>query len=87
MEYTNEVKYDVVPVDGYILQGPVSDRQGFGMGMKADERDKSISVAQEMIAAGNERGIMPKDSMPKGQDFLSLFPISAYRWNSLMSFG
>lgn len=83
MEYTDYAKHRSEPVDGFILQGPVSDREAFGALMPRGEMDESLRIAGAMIAAGNADAIMPRDKVPASFDT----PITAYRWRSLLSAG
>ncbi|CRK15560.1 hypothetical protein BN1723_010711 [Verticillium longisporum] len=83
IEYTNHVKYDTPPVDGYILQSPVSDRETAGMSMPADYLEATIATAKQMIAEGKQEDAMPRHSIPPV--FSSL--VTAYRWNSLAAKG
>ncbi|KAF3346935.1 hypothetical protein VD0004_g774 [Verticillium dahliae] len=83
IEYTNHAKYDTPPVEGYILQSPVSDRETAGMSMPADYLEATIATAKQMIAEGKQEDAMPRDSIPPV--FSSL--VTAYRWNSLAAKG
>jgi hypothetical protein len=83
MEYADYVKHDNAPVDGFILQGPVSDREAFGPLITAEELGNAIKYAESMIAEGKGQDCMPQDKLP------TVFnpPVSAYRWISLVSKG
>ncbi len=83
MEYTNYAKNQTKPVDGFILQAPVSDREAFGGLVSKEQIDESLAVAAEMIRSGQEDAIMPRDKLPP--EFAE--PITAYRWNSLIAPG
>ncbi|GJC81698.1 UPF0613 protein PB24D3.06c [Colletotrichum liriopes] len=79
LEYTDHERYGSVPVDGYILLSPVSDRQAAGLIMSQDDYEMSIKHAQGMILQGNENEAMPTSLIP----FVFSSPVTAYRWNSL----
>lgn len=81
MEYTRYSKYNNEPVDGFILQGPISDREALTMAMP--DPQPSLDVAAKMIADGKADEIMPKEQMPSFLDS----PISAYRFQSLAKKG
>lgn len=79
MEYATE-KDD--PVDGFILQGPVSDREGVADLVDAPTLKESIDHAADLIAQG--RG----DEMLRPEQVAHMYdPITAYRWHSLVSKG
>ncbi|KAL6901052.1 DUF1749 domain-containing protein [Trichoderma evansii] len=61
-EYTNYAKHDSSPVDGFILQAPISDREAFKL--EFPDTDKSVQVAEQMIAAGKADHIAPKEVIP-----------------------
>jgi hypothetical protein len=84
MEYSNYSKYGNEPVDGFILQAPVSDREGFAMFMAEDQVEESLEVARALIDAGKAQTIMPADKIPV---IFRKTPFSAYRWHSLISVG
>lgn len=78
-------------VDGFILQGPVSDREAIlavfeeeSPGKGQARLDLSVNVAKKMINEGTAHDCMPREWLPK--EFWAS-PISAYRWSSLASFG
>ncbi|KAL0943606.1 uncharacterized protein CTRU02_201493 [Colletotrichum truncatum] len=79
LEYTNRDRYKSVPVDGYVLLNPVSDRQAAGLLMSQDDYEKSIKHAQGMISESKQNEAMPMSLIP----FIFTSPITAYRWNSL----
>ncbi|KAI5459859.1 hypothetical protein BGZ63DRAFT_415318 [Mariannaea sp. PMI_226] len=81
MEYTNYEKHGNEPVDGFILQGCVSDRETLDLIMSDPE--PSLALAAKMIAEGKADHMMPKDMLP---DVLGA-PISAYRFQSLAAKG
>ncbi|KAJ4392357.1 hypothetical protein N0V85_007121 [Neurospora sp. IMI 360204] len=78
-------------VDGFILQGPVSDREAIlavfeeeSPGKGQARMELSVKVAKKMISEGTAHGCMPREWLPK--EFWAS-PVSAYRWSSLASFG
>ncbi|KAK3504674.1 hypothetical protein B0T13DRAFT_12949 [Neurospora crassa] len=78
-------------VDGFILQGPVSDREAIlavfeeeSPGKGQARMDLSVQVAKKMISEGTAQDCMPREWLPK--EFWAS-PVSAYRWFSLASFG
>lgn len=84
MEYTDRIKYpDNPPVDGYVLQSPVSDRETAAMFMPAEVLEQTLSAANELIAAGKGQDAVPKSMMPE----VFAGPVTAYRWWSLVSAG
>ena len=68
-------------VDGGILQGCVSDREGMAMYMGPDVLDRSVKLAQQYVRAGKGKDILP-DSATMG--FMPV-PVSATRFLSLAS--
>lgn len=81
MEYANYAKHNSNPVDGFILQAPISDREAFKL--EFPDTDKSVQVAEQMIAAGKADHIAPREVIPP-----SLGPaVSAYRLRSLLAKG
>lgn len=80
LEYTNYEKHKNAPVDGFILQAPVSDRESLAFHMGQD-LDKAITVANEMIKSGRQ-----DDCMPRAISFFQS-PITAYRFHSLAAVG
>lgn len=87
MEYAKYDEHGSEPVDGFILQAPVSDREAFGTMLAPEALEKSITMAKELIAAGKEDAVMPKEQL--SSTFTEYFPtpITAYRYNSLMAPG
>lgn len=81
MEYTNYSKHNNEPVDGFILQGPVSDRDALHLVMSNPQ--PSIDLANKMVAEGRENDVMPGDMVPA----VLFAPISAYRFLSLATKG
>lgn len=62
MEYTQYAKHTSRPVDGFILQGPVSDRESLDVCLP--DHQKYLAYADEMIANGQGDHCMPKDKVP-----------------------
>ncbi|KXX74294.1 hypothetical protein MMYC01_208559 [Madurella mycetomatis] len=83
LEYTDREKYQTPPVDGYILQSPVSDREAALLFMSPDILSRSLEVAKEMIESGRNGDPMPRDLLPP----IFTTPITAYRWHSLAAEG
>ncbi|KAF7558691.1 hypothetical protein G7046_g5462 [Stylonectria norvegica] len=81
MEYTDYTKHSNEFVDGFIMQGPISDRESIHHFFP--DYQKSLDVAAKMVAAGREKDCMPNDSVVKELGA----PISAYRFLSLASKG
>lgn len=79
MEYTNYEKHQAEPVEGFILQAPVSDRDGLEMVLPTWQ--ESLAVAEQMIAEGKSDWCMPRDKVPR----VLGAPISAYRMWSLIA--
>ena len=79
VEYTKYDKYGNIPVDGLILQGPVSDREAFAFLMDPDDMAEACELAAKLIAEDNGDDCLPRDSVfPYVKT-----PITAYRWDSL----
>ena len=85
MEYADQVGYGNEPVDAFILQAPCSDREAIGLVSTEEQITESLAVASEMIGAGREDAVMPRDTLPPSAMFST--PITAYRWNSLVAPG
>lgn len=81
MEYTNYVKHSNPPVDGFIMQGAVSDREA--MEVIFPSYKESIELADQWIAAGRAGDCLPNDKVPQ----LIAAPMSAYRFRSLAAKG
>lgn len=79
MEYAKRTED---PVDGFILQGPASDRQAIEGLLEPEELQESIELAAQMIA--EDRG---EEIMTPEQVYHIYNPVSAYRWHSLVSRG
>lgn len=70
------------PVDGFILQGSVSDREAAAMFIDAEPLKNSIELTARMIADGQGDVFLRRDQVKDAFD-----PITAYRWHSLVSKG
>lgn len=70
------------PVDGFILQGSVSDREGAANFVDADVLRESCQLAESMIAEGRGQWMLRPEQVGHTFD-----PINAYRWHSLISKG
>ncbi|KAG0649773.1 Fusarinine C esterase sidJ [Hyphodiscus hymeniophilus] len=68
------------PIDGGILQAPVSDREALVVALDPKVYDESCKVAQEMVDTGRQEDIMPSKFKIFGST-----PICARRWLSLAS--
>lgn len=79
MEYTNYAKNGAEPVDGFILQAPISDRDGVENFFP--EFQKSLDFAEKWIAEGKADWCMPRDLVPA----MLGAPITAYRLWSLLA--
>lgn len=83
MEYTNYAKHEAKPVDGFILQGPVSDRESLAELVEEVDLTRASELAAKMIAQGKQNDCLPHDLA--GRYFST--PITAYRWDSLVRRG
>ncbi|CCC10598.1 hypothetical protein SMACR_12611 [Sordaria macrospora] len=88
---THGAEMGLEKIDAFILQGPVSDREAIlavfeeaSPGKGQARMDLSVRVAQKMMSEGTAHDCMPREWLPK--EFWTS-PVSAYRWNSLASFG
>ena len=70
-------------IDGAVMQASVSDREAIVMLMDPVLLDRSVQIAQQYVALGREKDVLPDDLTN------SIFPgpISAKRWLSLVSPG
>ncbi|KAJ9165479.1 DUF1749-domain-containing protein [Coniochaeta hoffmannii] len=85
MEYVTK-RHDAPEVDGIILQGPVSGREGLVPLLEQDERDYEASLAHAKRLVEEGKGddeYMPRSLLPVGWNN----PVTAYRWLSLASVG
>ncbi|KAL2024432.1 hypothetical protein VTK56DRAFT_8243 [Thermocarpiscus australiensis] len=73
-----------VRVDGFILQGPVSDREAILMGEDKGEVEESLRVAEGLVREGRGAEVMRQAAMPAGW---RSSPVTAYRWWSLAGVG
>ncbi|RYP79230.1 hypothetical protein DL771_000208 [Monosporascus sp. 5C6A] len=80
MEYTDPAHDGLSPVEGYILQGPVSDRGAISMEIGESNLDESIKAAKNIIASGKGYGRMPLEHLPAS---FQGTPISVFRWYAL----
>jgi alpha-beta hydrolase superfamily lysophospholipase len=69
------------PVDGGILQAPVSDREAMLISMPQDVYDNSVAAAYALVAEDKPEGLLPT-SVTHG---LFGAPVTARRWLSLTS--
>ncbi len=84
MAYANYGRYGNHRVDGFILQGPVSDREAITPTMEKKALDESVAYAAQLLAEGRGDEIMPREKLPG--EFRGS-PVSAYRWHSLAAVG
>ncbi|KKY23572.1 putative dolichol-phosphate mannosyltransferase [Phaeomoniella chlamydospora] len=71
------------PVDGFVMQGPVSDREWLAMMIPSDQLAQRKKIAADMIADGKAQEMMPRET-----GWLSFLPpATAYRYNSMASKG
>ena len=83
MEYLVGPGYETrPPIDGGILQAPVSDREAILKELDPQVYEESCKVAQDMVDAGDSEEIMSR-KVTKG--LFAPAPVSAYRWLSLAS--
>jgi hypothetical protein len=68
-------------VDGYVMQAPTSDRETAALLMSPDLLYASLEHAENLIARGEEKTIMPNSFIPP----IITSPVTAYRWHSLVS--
>jgi hypothetical protein len=78
MEYA---KRGESPVDGFILQGPVSDREAFTPLMGPEDLQRSLAAAKKMLDEGRGNECMLPADLPSAFET----PMTAYRWFSLAS--
>ncbi|KAI1460621.1 DUF1749-domain-containing protein [Annulohypoxylon moriforme] len=79
MEYTSPA-HDAAPVEGYILQAPVSDRGAVSMEIGESKLDEGLKIAKELINSGKGHERMKPEHLPPS--FVTT-PISAWRWYAL----
>lgn len=86
MEYNKYDKYHNEPVDGFIMQGSVSDREAYANEILAQsEVDDIVALCKEMIDAGRGDDAVPKSKLPPEFPFPN--PMTAYRLHSLSAVG
>ncbi|KAF4442019.1 UPF0613 protein PB24D3.06c [Fusarium austroafricanum] len=81
IEYANYAEHKNEPVDGFVMQGPVSDRET--LELIFPDPQPSLDLAAKMISEGKGGDCMPFDMIPA----VLGAPISAYRFQSLASKG
>jgi pimeloyl-ACP methyl ester carboxylesterase len=79
-----------VALDGAILQGGVSDREAWEDSVSGDadarrKYDAVVAQARDMIAAGQEREVMPRKGNMLSEGLSG--PMTAYRTNALLARG
>ncbi|TQV92628.1 Protein of unknown function DUF1749 [Cordyceps javanica] len=81
MEYADYQKHGSSPVDGFIIQAPISDREA----LKKDfsNYDELLSISEKMIADDQEAEYVSAKLLPPGFNV----PITAYRLHSLLAKG
>lgn len=72
-------------MDGFIIQGSISDREGYAAFLGAETVDDMVSIAKEMIDAGKGDDAVPKSKLPP--HFFFPNPMTAYRLHSLSAVG
>lgn len=70
-------------VDGFVLQGAVSDREAMGMGGEGEVVERGVRWAVE-VGGKQEGRMVPREMLPEGWRGQ---PVSAYRWWSLAGKG
>ncbi|KAK2590004.1 hypothetical protein QQS21_012316 [Conoideocrella luteorostrata] len=81
IEYADYIKHSSPPVDGFIMQGPISDREA--MDDVFTTHQDSLLLADQWIAEDRAHDCLPKDKVP--QDLGA--PMTAYRFKSLVAKG
>ncbi|KAI0460443.1 hypothetical protein F5B21DRAFT_451774 [Xylaria acuta] len=74
--------HNAPPVDGYVLQGPVCDRDAMALGVGYVQLEESIMAAKQLIDAGRGHERVSVTQLP---DFMQDIPISAWRWYALVA--
>lgn len=85
MEYNRYDKYHNEPVDGFIMQGSVSDRECYAGLMAPETLGDMVSLAKNMIDTGKGEDVVPKSKLSAG--FMFPNPMTAYRLHSLAAVG
>lgn len=82
MEYTTGLGHETrPPVEGIMLQAPVSDPEAASEMVDKTKLNESIQMAQDWVNQGKAQDVLP--SKVTGEFFPG--PVTAYRWLSLMS--
>jgi len=68
-------------VDGVILQGSVSDREGLRESLSTDTYEKLVKVSKEYIDNGRADDVIPASL---GVKVYGRVPVTAYRWDSFL---
>lgn len=84
MEYVNYARNGSEPVEGFILQGPVSDREALEAEAGDYKLNQAIEHTKAMVADGSGADCMPEALVP---DMLSGTPVSASRFLALATKG
>lgn len=72
------------PINGGIIQAPVSDREAIEMVLGPENLSRICSIAQAMLDSGDGEEILSTKTRP---NFLAPAPVTARRWLSLTSPG
>lgn len=82
MEYvTGKDKSTRPPIDGVVLQAPVSDRQAVSPSSRSTY-DKIVSTAKQWVKEGRSEEVLPNHL---GHEWFGSVAVTAYRWLSLLS--
>ncbi|OAA58760.1 hypothetical protein ISF_06543 [Cordyceps fumosorosea ARSEF 2679] len=81
MEYADYEKHGSSPVDGFIIQAPVSDREALKENFP--NYDDLLAISKKMIADGEEKEYVSAKLIPPGFNA----PLTAYRLHSLLAKG
>ncbi|QUC22322.1 uncharacterized protein UV8b_06563 [Ustilaginoidea virens] len=81
IEYADYFKHGNPQVDGFIMQGPVSDRESIIDSFP--DCQESLALADQWIADDRAQDCLPSDKVPRALGA----PLSAYRFKSLVSKG
>lgn len=81
INYFTRFKHDDGSLEFGILQAPVSDRFSAHLTMPQDVYDESLNKARELIKEGSLNEFMSRNYTK----YFFNAPITAYRWNSLLS--
>jgi hypothetical protein len=84
VEYVDYERHKSEPVDGFILQGPVSDREAMVLDSRSaggpGQLEETIAQARSMVQDGRPEDLMPLKTLPS---MLSGTPVSARRFLAL----